>query len=134
MSAELEIIGLTVVNGTSSWEQPKDEAVDVAAYTEAAIMVTAFGGTISDKPGTTQVWVQGAVDNVDERYSDLALLASVTEDVASDVPDSFYAYLQGPGEGAGNKYPGFPRYLRIRVAPDHNDSSLTFDVRAIMKP
>ena len=134
MPADFEILGLTVVSGTSSWEQNKDEAVDVSAYSDAAIMLTAFGGTIANKPGTTSVWVQGAVDNVDERYADIAQLATITDDVASDIPDTFYIYMQGPGSGGPADYPGFPRYLRIRVAADDNASSLSFDVRAIMKP
>ena len=134
MPADFEILGLTVVNGTNNWEQNKDEAVDVSAYSEAAIMLTAFGGTIANKPGTTSVWVQGAVDNVDERYSDLALLATVTEDVLSDIPDTFYICMKGPGAGGMADFPGFPRYLRIRVDSDDNASSLSFDVRAIMKP
>ena len=135
MSAELEVVGLTVVSGTDNWSQPKEEAVDVSAYTEGAIMLTAFGGTIANKPGSTQVWLQTAVDNSDDRYADLAMIANISFDPSPSIPDSFYIYMQGAGPGGTpDAWPGFARYLRIRVAADDNSSSLTFDVKAIMKP
>lgn len=126
MSAELEILGITKVDD-AEWDQPRDEVVDVSAYTEAAIVVTIFDGTVAGG-STTDVFLDTAVDNAEESWVGLTTLFSLTANPTA--PETHYAYLQGPGGTGG--YPGFARYLRVAV--DQNAASdLTFDVRAIMK-
>ena len=127
MSAELEILGITKVD-EATWDQPRDEVVDVSAYTEAAIVVTIFDGTVAGG-STTDVFLDTAVDNAEERWVGLTRLVSLTANPSP--PETHYVYLEGPGTGPSG-YPGFARYLRVVVDQDAN-SELTFDVRAIMK-
>ena len=125
MSAELEILGLTVVSD-AEWDQPRDELVDVSAYTEAAIMCTIFGGTVAGG-STTNVWLDCSYGNEEGRWAEIANLIELTSD--PDTPETHYTYLSGPGTSGQI---GFARYLRIVVDQDAG-SDLMFDVRAIMK-
>ena len=128
MSAELEILGITKVT-TEPWDQPRDEVVDVSAYTDAAIVCTVFAGTVAGG-STTTVWLQTAVQNAEERWSPMANLCSYIDNPVP--PETHYLYLQGSGAGDTGQ-PGFGKYLRIHI--DQNVASeITLDVRAIMKP
>ena len=128
MSAELEILGITKVT-TEPWDQPRDEVVDASAYTEAAIVCTVFAGTVAGG-STTTVWMATAVQNAEERWSNMATLATFTANPTT--PETHYLYLQGTGSGLGDR-PGFAKYLRIHIDQNVN-SEITLDVRAIMKP
>ena len=111
-----------------------DEATDVSGYTDAAVAVTIFGGTIANAPGTTSVYLQTAVDRAENRWVDLAMIAELTADPSP--PETTFYYFAGTGQGStgGSDFPGFARYLRVRVATDDAASNLTLDVQAIMKP
>ena len=128
MSAELEILGVTSTTDTS-YQQPKEEAVDVSQYTEASIFLTVYALNLNS--GTTTVDIQTAVDNQDDRYMTLATIATISGAPGS-FPATYNIYLAGPGE-AGTNQPGFARYLRV-VASQAAGASITMDVRAILKP
>ena len=128
MSAELEIMGLTVVSD-AEWDQPREELVDVSAYTEAAIMCTVFGGTVAGG-STTNVWLDCSTTNTEERWIEMANLVELTAN--PDPPQTFYTSFSGPGSSSGGAKMGFARYLRVVVDQDAG-SEITLDVRAIMK-
>ena len=133
MGAKLEILGVKKVT-EQGWHQSKDEAADVSGYTDAAVMVTIFGGTIANAPGTTKVFLQTAVDRAEDRWCDLAMIAELTADPTPPENNFYYFAGAGPGTAGAAGFPGFARYLRVKVETDDAASTLTLDVQAIMKP
>ena len=128
MSAELEILGVTSTTDTG-FVQPKEEAVDISQYTEAALMLTVYA--LNRNSGTTTIKVETAVDNQDDRYIDLAELADLTSDPGA-FPATYMIYLAGPGV-AGTGQPGFARFMRVALTQAAG-ASITLDCRAILKP
>jgi len=128
MSAELEIMGVTTITD-EGWAQPKEDAVDVSQYTEAAIIATVYA---LDRNGanTTIVELITAVDNSEERYVVLNGVASLSADPAS-YPATYMVYQAGPG--VGDEACGFARFLRVQVVQAAG-ASITLDVKAILKP
>ena len=127
MSAEVEILGVQTT-ADEEFIQPKEEAIDLSQYSEAAIMATLFEFTRNG--GTTTITLQTAVDNQDDRYVDLAELASITGDPST--PYTRYIYLAGPG-AAGADQPGFARFMRVKITQAAG-ASIALDVKAILKP
>ncbi len=133
MGAKLEILGVTKV-AEQGWTQSVEQAADVSGYTDAAVMVTIFGGTIANAPGTTKVFLQTAVDRAEDRWCDLAMIGEFDAD-PTPVVTNFYNFSgSGQGTSGGADFPGFARYLRVTVETDDAASTLTLDVQAIMKP
>ena len=128
MSAELEILGVTTTTDTA-FVQPKEEAVDVSQYTEASVLITVYA--LDRNSGTTNIKLETAVDNQDDRYIQLAELADLTSDPGA-YPATYNIYLAGPGV-AGTGQPGFARFLRVALTQAAG-ASITLDCRAILKP
>ena len=80
---------------------------------------------------TTNIVLETAVDNQEDRYAELLDVVSLAADPAS-LPANYYVYLSGPG-AAGSGQPGFARYLRVKVG-QNSGASITLDVKAILKP
>ena len=127
MAAELEILGVTTTTDTG-FEQSKEDVVDVSQYTEVSVFLTVYA--LDRNSGTTTVAIQTAVDNDEDRYLELATLATLAADPGS-YPATYNIYLSGPGE-AGTNQPGFARYLRV-TAEQASGASITMDVRGIFK-
>jgi hypothetical protein len=132
MPSEISILGLTKVTD-ESWSQPRDEAVDLSAFNEGAIIVTILGTDFSS--GTWSVTLQTAIKNSEDSWVDLV---QITETSApASIPHHYYYYLQGPGvssDGApSSSQPAFARYLRVRVVQPSGDY-ITLQVDGLLKP
>lgn len=132
MSAEITIVPVVTLSGPekADWTQEREDAVDVSAYTEAAVVITAYAGDVNNGP--TTVTLQTAVDNNEGEYATLVELESYAAQF--EFPDTTMVYLQGPGiAGDEGVCTGFARYLRARVEQD-DASTITLGIKAILKP
>ena len=134
MADYLEMLPTTRIapnDGDKTYNQPTDTVEDVSGDKEAAIVVTMQSMTYNGTAVTTMISIETAIENRDGHYMEVANIVDLTA-VPGTFPQRYYAYLSGSSDASG--YPGFARYLRVKVSFGHEDDTMALGVKAILKP